>query len=523
MTLEHPTAHEGAHLVILHHGLWGNVDNLCFIAEQFKQRLGDRLLVYRAQANESELTYDGVDICAERLVREIYSVVIEIENGRDIEDMKGQKLDNHNRMDKVMAPSDNLEARAGATTKKVNQFSFIGYSLGGLIGRFAMGMLDLQGFFDPLDQGGRGIAPMYFVTMASPHLGIREPSPSKLATSYNYLVTHLLSRTGKQLQLVDDYIGGKPLLLIMSEPSSVFMHALARFMRRGIYCNIRNDHTVPFWTAGFSDTDPFDDLDSMEISRYSSLIETFENCDPEYIARRRHERGEALKAAPFKERMSQRWKAIPWTKYAFIGIAVPLLPLWALLVTSTICIQGLNSRRRTKPIVESNKELQQMKDKAMVTGVTAILRSLSEPLSTDETTQGQQQMHWKREESRQGQLHEDPVIQPIVHTIPQDTWVESSVTLAMPPEASPSTIQDSKPTLSLYPQLSQTQRYTLLPIQIEMSRNLNQLDWRKNIIHIEALNAHASIVVREKGSTNHGGVAAVHHLVDMFKEDTESD
>lgn len=39
------TDHENVHLIILHHGLWGNVGHVRFIAEQFKQRLGDRLLV----------------------------------------------------------------------------------------------------------------------------------------------------------------------------------------------------------------------------------------------------------------------------------------------------------------------------------------------------------------------------------------------------------------------------------------------------------------------------------------------
>ncbi|KAF9961040.1 hypothetical protein BGZ65_011336 [Modicella reniformis] len=212
---------DGHHLLVLQHGLWGNIGHVRFIAEQFKQRLGGRILVYRARANESGFTYDGVDICGHRVVQEIYSVIKVIETGGSIEEMKGQKLNKHKGKKNIQP--DDFEARS--TTKKVIQFSYLGYSLGGLIGRFAMGMLDLDGFFDQVEQGGRG----------------------------------------EQLQLVDDYIGGKPILLVISESSCVFIHALARFKRRVLYCNIRNDLAVPFWTASFSDADPFRKLDSMEM------------------------------------------------------------------------------------------------------------------------------------------------------------------------------------------------------------------------------------------------------------------
>jgi hypothetical protein len=75
----------------------------------------------------------------------------------------------------------------------------------------------------------------------------------------------MLSRTGEQLQFIDDYVQGKPLLLVMSEPEGVFGKALARFKRRALYCNIRNDRSVPFWTASFSDADPFSQLETMEM------------------------------------------------------------------------------------------------------------------------------------------------------------------------------------------------------------------------------------------------------------------
>ncbi|KAG0196949.1 hypothetical protein BGX28_009534 [Mortierella sp. GBA30] len=539
-------------------------------------------MAYRAQANESALTYDGIDICGQRLVQEIRNVIKVIETGGNIEEMKGQKPKRTKKSKATSTATNNTGASTStskssdsflgsqtpsATTttvdgpqrdgepseneatpvltpkkQRVTQFSYLGYSLGGLIGRFAVGMLDLEGFFNPLEQGGRGIEPMYFVTMATPHLGIRQPSLSRWSKVFNYLSARMLNRTGEQLQLVDDYTGGKPLLLVLSDPSSVFVHALARFKRRALYCNIRNDRSVPFWTASFSDADPFRELETMEIqysSGYSSLIESFEHHDLEILARREQERKDALKTASFKERVTQRLKAIPWKKYAFYGILGPfLIPLWLLVAFSTISIQGMNSRRRTKSLVQSNKDLDRMRDETVIMRMTAVPqhRRLSHSSSSSCTSTSQP----NTTRYQQQQQH--------------DTQADSSITLAVPTESSrtknrtaPSnsnresiieTVNEdenedereteaegtqSEPTSLSYPHLKRIRPLALLPEQIEISMNLNRLEWKKNIIHIEAFNAHASIVVREKRFSNDGGVAAVQHAVDMFKDDGEDE
>ncbi|KAI7826088.1 putative serine esterase-domain-containing protein [Gamsiella multidivaricata] len=558
---DHTVAHQGVHLVVLHHGLWGNVGHVRYIAEQFKQRLGDRILVYRAQANESALTYDGVDICGRRLVQEIHSVVKVIEDGGNIEEMKGQK---HKKKKRTIATtittttspdtsnsdrnlSENLEApMRNGSKKKVTQFSYLGYSLGGLIGRFAMGQLDLEKFFDPVEDGGRGIEPMYFVTMATPHLGIRLPPLSRWSRIFNYLSARMLSRTGEQLQLIDDYIGGKPLLLIMTERSSIFMHALARFKRRAIYSNIRNDRSVPFWTASFSDADPFRDLDSMEIqyhSVYSSLVESFGQQDLEAIAQRKQERKEALKNASFIKRALHRLKAIPWKKYALFVLLGPiLLPLWIVFACSTISIQGLNSRRRTKHMVQSDQDLHRMRDESLITRISTQTGGDDEEFGTALVDQEQQRQ--EEEEDGQEEQYSQPSYETVVHVqpIPQNTNADSLLTLNTPSNESSSKKKSMKPSTSAttlmsetlagdseaqtslsYPHLKKIKPLALLPVQVEMSKNLNRLKWRKNIIHIETFNAHASIVVREKRFSNDGGVAAVHHAVDMFQDDGEDE
>ncbi|KAF9940036.1 hypothetical protein BGZ75_002748 [Mortierella antarctica] len=552
---QQPDTHQGVHLVVLQNGLWGNKGHMKYIAQQFKERLGDRILVYRAESNESSLTYDGVDVCGQRLVQEIHEVIRVIEAGGNIKDLRGQKNKSKKpKTDKKLGhltssvsstPSSNYSSKNnsqedvmgshvdGVKRKKVTQFSYLGYSLGGLMGRFALGLLDMEKFFDPVDQGGRGIEPVYFVTMATPHLGIRKPPESNWSKLFNYLSSTMLSRTGEQLQLIDDYIDGKPILLVMSEPGSVFVQALSRFKRRALYCNIRNDRSVPFWTASFSDADPFSELEAMEIqynSGYSSLIESFEHQDLETVARQQKERAEFLKAASFSERTSQRIASIPWKRYALFGILGPILiPVWIVIASTTISYQGMSSRRRTRDIITMDGPLYRIRERASTVNVeryrddddvdnnsstgsgsndntnyTQAFEVSSELTAVSPVATTQPSADTKQQEQKQEQEQEQD------HSVVSITADGNS--------AEPETVVSYS-----YPHLKTIQPLALLPVQVEMSRNLNTLEWKKNIIHIEGMNAHASIVVREKRFSNEGGVAAVQHAVDMFRDDGEDE
>ncbi|KAF9576496.1 hypothetical protein EC968_007974 [Mortierella alpina] len=553
---QQPDTHQGVHLVVLQNGLWGNKGHMKYIAQQFKERLGDRILVYRAEANESSLTYDGVDVCGQRLVQEIHEVIRVIEAGGNIKDLRGQKNKNKSKKPKSdkklgnlasslsSAPSSNYSSKNNsqedvmgsnidsAKRKKVTQFSYLGYSLGGLMGRFAMGLLDMEKFFDPVDQGGRGIEPVYFVTMATPHLGIRKPPESNWSKLFNYLSSTMLSRTGEQLQLIDDYIDGKPILLVMSEPGSVFVQALSRFKRRALYCNIRNDRSVPFWTASFSDADPFSELEAMEIqynSGYSSLIESFEHQDLETVARQQKERAEFLKAASFSERTSQRIASIPWKRYALFGILGPILiPVWIVIASTTISYQGMSSRRRTRDIITVDGPLYRIRERASTVTVERYrdddddddnANNADHDGSNSGTSRGSNDTtnYTQASEASTDQTVASPVAttKPDPETKPHSVV---SITTERRDSAEPETVVSYS-----YPHLKTIQPLALLPVQIEMSRNLNTLDWKKNIIHIEGMNAHASIVVREKRFSNEGGVAAVQHAVDMFRDDGEDE
>ena len=82
-------------------------------------------------------TTEGVDICGQCLTKEVLQFLA----GHKKKEKRGE------------AP-------------KITKISFIGHSMGGLISRFAIGLLREGGLFDELE-------PMSLVTLATPHLGTR--------------------------------------------------------------------------------------------------------------------------------------------------------------------------------------------------------------------------------------------------------------------------------------------------------------------------------------------------------------
>ncbi|KAI8349685.1 putative serine esterase-domain-containing protein [Blakeslea trispora] len=169
-------------LVVLSHGLWGNKSHMSYIEKQIKAKYKNKVFILNSAVNEAKYTYDGVDICGKRLAKDIEYTVAQLEK-KDI---------------------------------RVKKISMIGYSLGGLIVRFAIGVLGQKGFFDTIE-------PDYFVTFATPHIGVKVPSPSTFYRIFNFMSSKLVSRSGEQLQLIDvfDEKTGRPALEVMSDPGKL--------------------------------------------------------------------------------------------------------------------------------------------------------------------------------------------------------------------------------------------------------------------------------------------------------------
>lgn len=185
------------HLVVCCHGLWGEPVHLSYLADTLAKRwngevsprsatetgkgkadnktsssVNDQTRASSIEESESEApsivvlntasnsglqTYDGIDWCAERVIAEIH---------REID-------------------------RLAQSHRKVTSFSILGYSLGGLIARYTVGLLYSRNFFD-------NVKPVNFTTFATPHVGVSHTGGlmSRFAVAVG---SRSLGRTGKQL------------------------------------------------------------------------------------------------------------------------------------------------------------------------------------------------------------------------------------------------------------------------------------------------------------------------------------
>ncbi|KAI0875418.1 putative serine esterase-domain-containing protein [Hypoxylon argillaceum] len=230
------------HLCVLVHGLWGNPNHMKQVATAIRATYPeDQLHLLLAKRNSGNYTYDGIELGGER-------VCVEIE-------------------EEIEA----ISRRGGNITK----LSIVGYSLGGLVSRYAIGLLHAKGVLDKVE-------PVNFTTFATPHLGVRAPLRGWYDSIWNRLGARILSESGRQLFIVDKFRDtGRPLLSILADPESIFISGLKRFKRRTLYSNIVNDRTVVHYTSMITKTDPYGDLTKIKtnyVMGYEDVI--LDRADP---------------------------------------------------------------------------------------------------------------------------------------------------------------------------------------------------------------------------------------------------
>ncbi|KAH9962565.1 putative serine esterase-domain-containing protein [Russula dissimulans] len=243
-----PRSTQNVHLLVLIHGLFGNPSNLAsmhriieetHIKESSLGPDGATLHVMLPETNQAGSTCDGIDWGGERVAEEIF---LEIEA---------------------------LE-RDGKT---VTRFSVTGYSLGGLVARYAVGILHQRKFFVT-------VTPVNFNTIATPHIGLLA-YPSFFSRLSSLLGPKLLSRTGEQFYGVEKWSNtGKSLLEVMVDPGRMFFQGLKLFSHIRIYANAINDLGVPYMSAYLDLEDPFLNHDINEltvdyIDKYFPVMKSF--------------------------------------------------------------------------------------------------------------------------------------------------------------------------------------------------------------------------------------------------------
>ncbi|XP_044461095.1 uncharacterized protein LOC123192569 isoform X3 [Mangifera indica] len=228
------------HLLVLVHGILASPSDWTYVEAELKRRLGRNFLIYASSSNTYTKTFTGVDGAGKRLADEVMQVV--------------------------------------KKTDSLKKISFLAHSLGGLFARYAVAVLysptpsgsgepvDLadskmansQTLFFPRRGTIAGLEPVNFITLATPHLGVRGrkqlpflfgvPILEKLAAP---LAPIFVGRTGRQLFLTDGKPNKPPLLLRMASDCEDinFLSALGAFRVRILYANVSYDHMVGWRTS----------------------------------------------------------------------------------------------------------------------------------------------------------------------------------------------------------------------------------------------------------------------------------
>ncbi|KAF3952003.1 hypothetical protein CMV_022398 [Castanea mollissima] len=231
---------EPDHLLVLVHGIMASPSDWLYVEAELKKRLGRNFLIYASSSNTFTKTFSGIDGAGKRLADEVMQVV--------------QK------------------------TESLKRISFLAHSLGGLFARYAISVLytphgSSSGKSDDPSSSNveisqaecssrrgmiAGLEPINFITLATPHLGVRGrkqlpflfglPILEKLALP---LAPIIVGQTGSQLFLTDGKPEKPPLLLRMASDceDGKFISALGTFRSRILYANVSYDHMVGWRTS----------------------------------------------------------------------------------------------------------------------------------------------------------------------------------------------------------------------------------------------------------------------------------
>ncbi|KIM26151.1 hypothetical protein M408DRAFT_330730 [Serendipita vermifera MAFF 305830] len=211
------------HLLVASHGMWGEPAHLGETARVIRSKFsevdgnGVRLHVLVSKINTLGFTYDGIDWGGERLAEEVLKEIEELEK-------------------------DGLH--------KVTRFSAVGYSMGGLLVRYMIGILNQRKFFEH-------VRPINFTTFAAPNIGLVRTGTVVSKLEFK-IMPKVMSRTGPQFYGLDSWSAtGQPLIEVLADPKGVFYQGLAKFEHLSLYGSAYGDKTVPYSTALIESKDPF--------------------------------------------------------------------------------------------------------------------------------------------------------------------------------------------------------------------------------------------------------------------------
>jgi hypothetical protein len=376
---------------------------------------------------------------------------------------------------------------------KIKKLSMVGYSLGGLVARYAIGLLYHKGWLDK-------IYPANFTTFATPHLGVRTPLLGYANHLWNVLGARMLSTSGRQLFTIDSFRDtGRPLLSILADPDSIFIQALGKFENRSLYTNIVNDRTAVYYTTGISRIDPYAHMEKLELNylkEYEPVL-----LDPK--APFTIHKDDSLPS--FYTRIAGSSQTFLKRLPMFLALAV-IIPIASIVFLINSTIQTMRSRRRIQ-LHETDYERRGFSGYRVPFMVQDAQQAIEDAFENVNFAQRQEYLPDGSEEMTQAEQDS----QEVLHESLLDTL--TGPVPAEKPETSPLVR-----TTSHQERHQEFSTLALTPAQFAMIKTLDDVGFRKYPVHIHNSNhSHAAIIVRRSRGAFEEGKLVVAHWLKEFK------
>ncbi|KAI3398948.1 hypothetical protein diail_8271 [Diaporthe ilicicola] len=455
---------EAEHMCVLVHGLWGNPNHMKNVAKALRAKHpADKVYILCAKRNSGSFTYDGVELGGERLCLEIE------------EELRA------------------IEQRGG----KIAKLSIVGYSLGGLVARYAVGLLFAKGVLD-------GLECKNFTAFASPFIGVRTPLRGWTNNVWNTLGARTLSMSGRQLFGIDKFRDtGRPLLAVLADTNSIFIKGLAKFERRTLYANIINDRSAVYYTTCIAKTDPYTDLTKVRVN----YVEGYEDVilDPVYPVEQipPHK----WKKDTFSEALNKNLYRIPFVMALVIFVPIGVV---AFLVNSAFQTVRSSKRIALHENGEAGIDISEYRVPLLLNEIRGAVEDAYEGLNSSQHQEYLGSSDDDESDGSEPEAEATSVSAPLISAAGPAGGVDT----ARARRASERNIlrherkqsQPGQPTLALAPD------------QFEMITALDSVGWRKYPVWIHMnRHSHAAIIVRmDKESHREGHIVLKHWLNEEF-------
>lgn len=454
-----------------------------------------QVVVHAANSFEGYYTYDGIDVCGMRVANEIQEQITRLQGSTS----------------------------EGGEGDKVVKLSVVGYSLGGLISRYALGLLYQRGLFDEIE-------PAAFTTFASPYAGARALGTDPLSRAFNFVASYFLAYTSRQLFLTDAVkvpaqdpsAPKRPLLLCMADPQLPFYKALALFKTRTLYANVVNDHRTEWYTAGINEVDPYmrnsSYIRGAYMPGYGPIV--LDYARPLQLAYS-EEKGEFVPFTAWEASSATAatnlglgsrirrtaWRAVRST-YMLFHVSV-VVPVWFACSVLNSAFQAVSAWIRKRHFLNSS----------VFSAFKAIVGNIHIPL--DDATESPEDEEEPTMAEKVSE-HAGVVLESVLEAVNYRSEVDLPA-LALQKRASASTITTTTTTTdntdTATAKLAKASQLNLSPVQRTIITNLNKLGWAKYPVHIRhSTHSHAAIICRFPAPQFEEGKVVVRHWVEeIFK------